>query len=80
MTVLFIADAKLDWNNFKKCITGTVTARTIITENPNIRDANELREYARVAPTIPSVILDQLATNFPERKYINLVRPDRKHL
>lgn len=68
VSVLFVADVKLDWNNFKKCMTGTVTARTIITENPDIRIADELRAHARVAPVIPSVILEQLATNYPDRK------------
>uniref|UniRef100_A0A1B6LKU8 MEIOB-like N-terminal domain-containing protein n=1 Tax=Graphocephala atropunctata TaxID=36148 RepID=A0A1B6LKU8_9HEMI len=72
-TVLFIADVKLNWNDFKKCMTGTVTARTIITENPDIADAEDLREHARTAPTVPSAILDQLAINFPEPSAINSV-------
>lgn len=50
-------------------MSGTVTARTIITENPSFADADELREHARTAPTVPSLILDQLATNFPDREF-----------
>lgn len=67
--VLFVADLRLDWNNYKKRMAGTVTARTIITENPCFADADELREHARTAPTVPSLILDQLATNFPDRQF-----------
>uniref|UniRef100_A0A1B6GAB0 MEIOB-like N-terminal domain-containing protein n=1 Tax=Cuerna arida TaxID=1464854 RepID=A0A1B6GAB0_9HEMI len=72
-TVLFIADVRLNWNNFKKCMTATVTARTIITENPDMADADDLREHARNAPIVPSAILDQFAISFPEPSTINNV-------
>lgn len=67
--MLFVADLRLEWSNYKKCMSGTVTARTIITENPSFADADELREHARTAPTVPLLILDQLATNFPDREF-----------
>ncbi|KAG8275284.1 hypothetical protein J6590_089388 [Homalodisca vitripennis] len=69
-TVLFIADVRLNWNSFKKCMTATVTSRTIITENPDMADAEDLREHARNAPIVSSAILDQFATNFPEREIL----------
>ncbi|KAG8311507.1 hypothetical protein J6590_042375 [Homalodisca vitripennis] len=72
-TVLFIADVRLNWNSFKKCMTATVTSRTIITENPDMADAEDLREHARNAPIVSSAILDQFATNFPEQFYKRMI-------
>lgn len=70
--VLFLADILLDWSVYKKEMTGTVTARSIITEDPTINDAQELRKYARTAPIQAVAILDHLANNIPDRKYVSL--------
>ncbi|XP_075225582.1 meiosis specific with OB domains hold'em [Lycorma delicatula] len=65
-TVLFIANLRVDWNEYKKAMTGTVTSRTIITENPSTTEANALKNFARTAPVKPRAVLTQLATNYPD--------------
>ncbi|XP_054288214.1 meiosis-specific with OB domain-containing protein [Macrosteles quadrilineatus] len=72
-TVLFIADVKLDWNNYRKRICAAVTGRTVITENPDCPEAIQQRNHARTAPTVAVAILDHLATNFADPASISTV-------
>ncbi|KAJ8413662.1 hypothetical protein AAFF_G00081690 [Aldrovandia affinis] len=46
-TVLFIADARVNFDNFRKSMVATVTSKTIITVNPDTKEANQLFNYAR---------------------------------
>ncbi|XP_051166639.1 protein hold'em-like isoform X2 [Leptopilina boulardi] len=42
-TVLFLAEIRIGYNNFKKRIDMSIARKTLITENPNISQAMELR-------------------------------------
>ncbi|XP_056153562.1 meiosis-specific with OB domain-containing protein [Lampris incognitus] len=46
-TVLFIADAKIGFDSFRKCMAATVTSKTIITVNPDTKEAGQLFSYAK---------------------------------
>ena len=57
--VLFLADVRLGWNSFRKSITGTVSNRTVITEDPKTPEADVLRIYASTVLIDSAQILDQ---------------------
>ncbi|XP_028845146.1 meiosis-specific with OB domain-containing protein-like [Denticeps clupeoides] len=46
-TVLFIADVRITFDNFHGAMIATVTAKTIITINPDTQEANMLYSFAR---------------------------------
>ncbi|XP_075950057.1 meiosis-specific with OB domain-containing protein [Anarhichas minor] len=46
-TVLFIADAKIGFDSFRNGMTATVNSKTIITVNPDTREASLLFSYAK---------------------------------
>ncbi|XP_056222348.1 meiosis-specific with OB domain-containing protein [Seriola aureovittata] len=46
-TVLFIADAKIGFDSFRSCMAATVNSKTIITVNPDTREASLLFSYAK---------------------------------
>ncbi|XP_059180335.1 meiosis-specific with OB domain-containing protein isoform X1 [Centropristis striata] len=46
-TVLFIADAKISFDSFRNGMTATVNSKTIITVNPDTREASLLFSYAK---------------------------------
>uniref|UniRef100_UPI0037E974CF meiosis-specific with OB domain-containing protein n=1 Tax=Semicossyphus pulcher TaxID=241346 RepID=UPI0037E974CF len=48
-TVLFIADAKISFDSFRNCMAATVNSKTIITVNPDTREASLLFSYAKEA-------------------------------
>ncbi|KAM9837988.1 meiosis-specific with OB domain-containing protein [Aulostomus maculatus] len=48
-TVLFIADAKIGYDSFRNGMTATVNSKTIITVNPDTREASLLSRYAKEA-------------------------------
>nr|XP_014348236.1 PREDICTED: meiosis-specific with OB domain-containing protein isoform X2 [Latimeria chalumnae] len=54
-TVLFVADVRVNFDNFRNCMIATVISKTIITVNPDTKEANLLsrfaREYAETAGT-----------------------------
>ncbi|XP_042363769.1 meiosis-specific with OB domain-containing protein [Plectropomus leopardus] len=56
-TVLFIADAKISFDSFRNGMTATVNSKTIITVNPDTREASLLFSYAKEASE--SGVLDQ---------------------
>ncbi|XP_068610766.1 meiosis-specific with OB domain-containing protein [Brachionichthys hirsutus] len=45
-TVLFIADAKVSFDSFRNSMTATVNSKTVITVNPDTREASLLYSYA----------------------------------
>lgn len=67
VTVLFMTDVRVEWNSFAKAKTATLTARTIITENPLGKEVETLRNYAESAPLQPLAILDVMSCNIPNR-------------
>ncbi|XP_048870808.1 meiosis-specific with OB domain-containing protein isoform X1 [Brienomyrus brachyistius] len=46
-TVLFVADARVTFDNFRKSMVATVISKTIITVNPDTKEAAQLFNYAR---------------------------------
>uniref|UniRef100_A0A8C9Z0S3 Meiosis specific with OB-fold n=1 Tax=Sander lucioperca TaxID=283035 RepID=A0A8C9Z0S3_SANLU len=48
-TVLFIADAKISFDSFRNGMTASVNSKTIITVNPDTREASLLFSYAKEA-------------------------------
>ncbi|XP_077407881.1 meiosis-specific with OB domain-containing protein [Vanacampus margaritifer] len=56
-TVIFIADTKINFDRFRNGMTATVNAKTIITVNPDTREAGLLCRYA--AEMLQSGALDQ---------------------
>ncbi|XP_070708378.1 meiosis-specific with OB domain-containing protein [Pempheris klunzingeri] len=56
-TVLFIADAKISFDNFRNGMAATVNTKTIITVNPDTREASLLFSYAK--EVAESGVLDQ---------------------
>ncbi|TRY73827.1 hypothetical protein TCAL_01921 [Tigriopus californicus] len=47
--ILFLADVRVDKDDFRQCKVVTATSRTIIAINPNIEEAKHLATYARHA-------------------------------
>uniref|UniRef100_A0A4W3JVM2 Meiosis-specific with OB domain-containing protein n=1 Tax=Callorhinchus milii TaxID=7868 RepID=A0A4W3JVM2_CALMI len=46
-TVLFIADVRVNYDGFRNCMTSTVNSKTIITTNPDTKEANLLFSFAK---------------------------------
>ncbi|KAK0151356.1 Meiosis-specific with OB domain-containing protein [Merluccius polli] len=46
-TVLFIADAKISFDSFRNCMAATVHSKTIVTVNPDTKEASLLYSYAK---------------------------------
>lgn len=60
-TVLFMADMKVDWSRFHNSMIVSISSKTVITEDPEITAAKELREYAKEAPKNITAYLDKMA-------------------
>ncbi|XP_076025819.1 meiosis-specific with OB domain-containing protein [Genypterus blacodes] len=56
-TVLFLADVKISFDNFRNCMAAAVNSKTIITVNPDTREASQLYSFAK--EVAESGILDQ---------------------
>ncbi|KAL1491662.1 hypothetical protein ABEB36_012224 [Hypothenemus hampei] len=63
-TLLFFTDLKIDWSNFGHTYIAKTTGRTIVTENPIGKEAQELLEYAQNAPVETFQIVEQMITSF----------------
>ncbi|RZF44439.1 hypothetical protein LSTR_LSTR002212 [Laodelphax striatellus] len=72
-TVLFIAHLKVDWNVFKATMTGNISSRTVVTENPAIIEAQSLKTFVQKVPRKPRAFIDQLASNCPDLNTITNV-------
>lgn len=69
--VIFFADVKLEWDNFRSTLTANLNSRTVVTENPNINEAVVLRKYARTAPIQPTAVLEHFAQNLVDGEPLN---------
>lgn len=45
-TVIFAVDVRLSYNNFKKCMQGSFTNKTICIQDPDTNEAHQLYDYA----------------------------------
>lgn len=48
-TIIFVTDVKIDWSSFHKTIVATFTSRSVLTENPVGKEAENLARYATTA-------------------------------
>ncbi|CAH1109944.1 unnamed protein product [Psylliodes chrysocephalus] len=77
-TALFMTDLKIAWSNFQRQFIAKVTGRTIVTENPESKEAQKLLIYAKMAPIETFDILDQLITSLPNPNTIQDVMTVRQ--
>lgn len=74
-TILFMADVRTKWSNFDNCMTASISSKTVVTENPTGREADNLRRFAESTPLKPLQILDHMAVNIPDgNRVLNLKR------
>ncbi|XP_014242888.2 meiosis-specific with OB domain-containing protein [Cimex lectularius] len=72
-TILFLSDIKIKWNAFRRSLYGDIGPRTIVTENPDTKEAMALAQFASTAPLQPVAIVDMLAELMPLPETINNV-------
>ncbi|KAL0272009.1 UNVERIFIED_CONTAM: hypothetical protein PYX00_005147 [Menopon gallinae] len=70
-TVIFFADVRLEYSEFRQSVVAVITSRTVITENPSTIEAQSLREYAENVPLQPIAVLDHLSQSVSEPFAIN---------
>ncbi|XP_041672213.1 meiosis-specific with OB domain-containing protein isoform X2 [Cheilinus undulatus] len=64
-TVLFIADAKISFDSFRKGMTATANLKTIITVNPDTREASLLYSYAKEVSESGALDQDEKPEDMP---------------
>ncbi|KAM7371060.1 hypothetical protein PAMP_010558 [Pampus punctatissimus] len=64
-TVLFIADAKISFDSFRNGMTATVNSKTVITVNPDTREASLLFSYAKEVSESGAMDQDDKAEDMP---------------
>ncbi|XP_034716312.1 meiosis-specific with OB domain-containing protein [Etheostoma cragini] len=64
-TVLFIADAKISFDSFRNGMTASVNSKTIITVNPDTREASLLFSYAKEASESGALDQDEKPEDMP---------------
>jgi hypothetical protein len=66
--VLFLADIRVDWNDFKKAITVSTTGKTIVTENPRTTKAQHLQNFLTSVPFQATGRMEQIISKYTDRK------------
>ncbi|XP_034562989.1 meiosis-specific with OB domain-containing protein isoform X2 [Notolabrus celidotus] len=64
-TVLFVTDAKISFDSFRNGMTATVNSKTIITVNPDTREASLLFSYAKEAAESGALDQDEKPEDVP---------------
>ncbi|XP_053197090.1 meiosis-specific with OB domain-containing protein [Scomber japonicus] len=64
-TVLFIADAKISFDSFRNGMTATVNSKTVITVNPDTREASLLFSYAKEVSASGALDQDEKDEDIP---------------
>ncbi|XP_054455267.1 meiosis-specific with OB domain-containing protein isoform X3 [Anoplopoma fimbria] len=64
-TVLFIADAKISFDSFRSGMTASVNSKTIITVNPDTREASLLFSYAKEVSESGALDQDEKPEDMP---------------
>ncbi len=79
--VLFLADVRVEWSDFRKTIIISTTARTIITEDPNIAKAQNLRDFLTSTPFQATTKLDQIINKYSDSMTpLDYLRIQKYHL
>lgn len=68
--MLFLADIRVDWNEYRRAITTNTTGRTVITENPNTVKATNLKHFMTSIPFQASGKIDQIINKYMDRNYL----------
>ncbi|KAM4525135.1 meiosis-specific with OB domain-containing protein [Odontesthes bonariensis] len=64
-TVLFIADAKISFDSFRSCMVATLNSKSIITVNPDTREASLLFSYAKEVSESGALDQDEAPEDLP---------------
>ncbi|XP_065213492.1 meiosis-specific with OB domain-containing protein [Planococcus citri] len=72
-TVLFLADVRADWSNFRKIMMVSSTGRTIVTENPPTNAAQNLKAFISSTSFRNIAKIDQLVNKYADPSVINTV-------
>ncbi|XP_072229036.1 meiosis-specific with OB domain-containing protein [Leuresthes tenuis] len=64
-TVLFIADAKMSFDSFRSCMVATANSKSIITVNPDTREASLLFSYAKEVSESGALDQDEAPEDLP---------------
>lgn len=68
-TALFITDVQIVWSNYHRQFIAKFTNQTLVTENPNGKESQNLLKYALTAPIEIDEIVDQMITTYPDGNY-----------
>jgi len=71
--VLYIADAKIKWDEYKQCKIISLSSSTVITEDPNVPEAVAIRTYARGIPINLNEILENMSNRIPDRNFLQII-------
>lgn len=71
--VLFLADARIDWDDWRSSYVLTATSKTVVTVNPSTPEAEALVRYAQVADFSPISRLDQYVASLPPGAFGSVV-------
>ncbi|XP_037547545.1 meiosis-specific with OB domain-containing protein [Nematolebias whitei] len=64
-TVLFVADAKISFDNFRSSMVATVNSKSVITVNPDTREASLLFSYVKEVSESGALDQDEAAEDLP---------------
>jgi len=71
--ILFLADARIDWDDYRSSFVLTATSKTVITVNPDTVEAGALVRYAQLADFSSLARLDQFVTSVPLSSFNRIV-------
>jgi len=71
--ILFLADARIDWDDYRSSFVLTATSKTVITVNPDTVEAGALMRYAQLADFSSLARLDQFVTSVPLNSFTRTV-------
>ncbi|XP_050530368.1 meiosis-specific with OB domain-containing protein isoform X2 [Daktulosphaira vitifoliae] len=64
-TILLLENVRFDWSEFKKNMIAIVTSKTVITENPSIKEAESLRNFS-ISCSIGSSVRINISSIIPD--------------
>jgi len=76
--VLFIADAKVQYNDYKQCVTVNINSKTIVTVDPAIPATQALRKYIETVPRHAVDLLDAICDSVDDGMFIKKHRKAQK--
>lgn len=71
--ILYLADARIDWDEWRAAFVLTATSKTVITVNPDTQEAAALVRHAQLADFSPVSRLDQFVASVQPAAFARLV-------